>query len=139
MRLLVVGGSDAGISAGLRARELDPDADVSLLVGDRYPNFSICGIPYYVSGRGPDWRNFAHRIDAGLQHGDVVLVVTGVRPDTTLAAGAGADLGIRGAIAVDCGNAHQPARRVRRGGLRAHLPPAARCPHLVGASSWSGP
>jgi NADPH-dependent 2,4-dienoyl-CoA reductase/sulfur reductase-like enzyme len=29
MRLLVIGGSDAGISAGLRARELDPSVEVT--------------------------------------------------------------------------------------------------------------
>ena len=46
MRLLVVGGSDAGISAGLRARQLDPSVEVSLVVADSYPNFSICGLPY---------------------------------------------------------------------------------------------
>ncbi|HEY6428804.1 MAG TPA: FAD-dependent oxidoreductase [Acidimicrobiales bacterium] len=34
---------------------------------------------------------------------DMVLVVVGVRPDTDLAAGAGAELGLRGAIAVDAG------------------------------------
>jgi len=34
---------------------------------------------------------------------DMVLVVVGVRPETTLAAGAGAELGVRGAIAVDTG------------------------------------
>jgi NADPH-dependent 2,4-dienoyl-CoA reductase/sulfur reductase-like enzyme len=39
--------------------------------------------------------------DTGEQHGDVVLVVTGVRPDVELAADAGATLGVRGAIAVD--------------------------------------
>jgi len=48
MRLLIIGGSDAGISAGRRARELDPTAEVTLQVADRYPNFSVCGIPYYV-------------------------------------------------------------------------------------------
>ena len=57
MRLLVIGGSDAGISAGLRARELDPSVEVSLLVADAYPNFSICGLPYYLSGDVPDWRS----------------------------------------------------------------------------------
>jgi NADPH-dependent 2,4-dienoyl-CoA reductase/sulfur reductase-like enzyme len=61
MRLLVIGGSDAGISAGLRARELDPSVEVSLLVADAYPNFSICGLPYYLSGDVPDWRDLAHR------------------------------------------------------------------------------
>ena len=49
MRLDVIGGSDAGISAALRARELDPSAEVVVVVADAYPNFSICGIPYYVS------------------------------------------------------------------------------------------
>ena len=34
---------------------------------------------------------------------DMVLVVVGVRPETTLAAGAGAELGVKGAIAVDRG------------------------------------
>jgi NADPH-dependent 2,4-dienoyl-CoA reductase/sulfur reductase-like enzyme len=34
---------------------------------------------------------------------DMVLVVVGVRPETTLAAEAGAELGVRGAIAVDPG------------------------------------
>jgi NADPH-dependent 2,4-dienoyl-CoA reductase/sulfur reductase-like enzyme len=48
MRLVVIGGSDAGISAGLRARELDPAVHVSLLVADAFPNFSICGLPYYL-------------------------------------------------------------------------------------------
>ena len=61
MHLVAVGGSDAGISAALRARELDASTDVTVIVGDRYPNFSICGIPYYVSGDVPDWRNLAHR------------------------------------------------------------------------------
>ena len=48
MDLVVIGGSDAGISAGLRARELDPDCRVTLIVADEYPNFSICGIPYLM-------------------------------------------------------------------------------------------
>jgi len=61
VHLVAVGGSDAGISAALRARELDPRAEVTVLVADRYPNFSICGIPYHVSGEVPDWRSLAHR------------------------------------------------------------------------------
>ena len=39
MRLLVIGGSDAGISAGLRARELDPSVEVTVLVADGFPNW----------------------------------------------------------------------------------------------------
>jgi NADPH-dependent 2,4-dienoyl-CoA reductase/sulfur reductase-like enzyme len=61
MRVVIVGGSDAGIEAARRCREVDPAVDVRLLVADAYPNFSICGIPYYVSGEVPDWRALAHR------------------------------------------------------------------------------
>jgi NADPH-dependent 2,4-dienoyl-CoA reductase/sulfur reductase-like enzyme len=61
MQLVAVGGSDAGISAALRAREIDPGTDVTVVVADSYPNFSICGVPYYVSGEVTHWKNLAHR------------------------------------------------------------------------------
>jgi NADPH-dependent 2,4-dienoyl-CoA reductase/sulfur reductase-like enzyme len=67
MHLVAIGGSDAGISAALRARELDPTCDVTVVVADAYPNFSICGIPYYVSGEVTHWRNLAHRTVADLE------------------------------------------------------------------------
>jgi len=67
MHLVMIGGSDAGISAALRARELDPGTEVSVIVADAYPNFSICGIPYLVSGEVTHWRNLAHRTTADLE------------------------------------------------------------------------
>ena len=67
MHLVMIGGSDAGISAALRARELDPAVDVTVVLEDAYPNFSICGIPYYVSGEVTHWRNLAHRTVADLE------------------------------------------------------------------------
>src|ERR1035438_3965693 len=67
MHLVMIGGSDAGISAALRARELDPGTEVSVIVADAFPNFSICGIPYYVSGEVTHWRNLAHRTVADLE------------------------------------------------------------------------
>jgi len=67
MHLVMIGGSDAGISAALRARELDPGAEVTVVLEDAYPNFSICGIPYYVSGEVTHWRNLAHRTVADLE------------------------------------------------------------------------
>ncbi len=67
MHLLAIGGSDGGISAALRARELDPAADVTVMLADAYPNFSICGIPYHVSGDVPDWHDLAHRSRDDLQ------------------------------------------------------------------------
>ena len=67
MRIAAIGGSDAGISAALRAREVDAGAEVTVVVADAYPNFSICGIPYYVSGEVTHWRNLAHRTYADLE------------------------------------------------------------------------
>ena len=64
--IVAIGGSDAGISAALRARELDPSAHFTVVVADAYPNFSICGIPYYVSGEVTHWTNLAHRTAADL-------------------------------------------------------------------------
>ena len=78
MHLVMIGGSDAGISAALRARDLDPGAEVTVVLEDAYPNFSICGIPYYVSGEVPHWRNLAHRTLADLEAAGMRL-----RLDTT--------------------------------------------------------
>ena len=78
MHIVAVGGSDAGISAALRAREVDPGAEFTVVVADAYPNFSICGIPYYVSGEVTHWRNLAHRTYADLEAAGMRL-----RLDTT--------------------------------------------------------
>jgi NADPH-dependent 2,4-dienoyl-CoA reductase/sulfur reductase-like enzyme len=49
-----------------------------VVVADAYPNFSICGIPYYVSGEVTHWRNLAHRTIADLEAAGMWL-----RLDTT--------------------------------------------------------
>ena len=66
MHIIAIGGSDAGIKRhfGPRAR---PGAEVTVVVADAYPNFSICGIPYYISGEVTHWRNLAHRSLADLE------------------------------------------------------------------------
>ena len=71
MKILIIGGSDAGISAGLRIKELDPNIDVNILLRDKFPNYSICGLPFLLSGETSDQVQLAHRsneqlVDAGL-------------------------------------------------------------------------
>jgi len=61
IKVLIIGGSDAGISATLRAREVDPEVDVTVVVADRFPNFSICGLPFFLSGEVENWESLAHR------------------------------------------------------------------------------
>jgi NADPH-dependent 2,4-dienoyl-CoA reductase/sulfur reductase-like enzyme len=51
MHFVIIGGSDAGISAALRARELDHKAVITVVLADGYPNFSICGLPFFFERR----------------------------------------------------------------------------------------
>jgi NADPH-dependent 2,4-dienoyl-CoA reductase/sulfur reductase-like enzyme len=81
-RQVIVGGSDTGMMAGLRAREVDPTTRPMLIVADAYPNFSICGIPCHICGEVPDWRRLAHRSLADLKAPGFELLL-GTRADTT--------------------------------------------------------
>jgi NADPH-dependent 2,4-dienoyl-CoA reductase/sulfur reductase-like enzyme len=51
MRLLVIGGTAAGMSAAARARRLDPSLDIAVLEQGPVVSFGACGLPYYVEGR----------------------------------------------------------------------------------------
>jgi len=75
MRLLVIGGSDAGIAAALRAQELDSSVEATVVVADAFPNFSICGLPYYLSGDVGDWRDLAHRTISDLEQAGLELLL----------------------------------------------------------------
>jgi NAD(P)H-nitrite reductase large subunit len=74
-KLFIVGGSDAGISAALRAREIAPEWQVSVAVADRYPNFSICGIPYSLSREVREVDDLAHRNAADIQRLGIELLL----------------------------------------------------------------
>ena len=54
--IAVIGGSDAGISAALRARELDPTVEVTVVVADAHPQTKF-GLP----GQGGHRRRGDHR------------------------------------------------------------------------------
>src|SRR5215218_10646045 len=56
MRLLAIGGSDAGIA-------------------DAFPYYSICGLPYFLSGDVPDWRDLAHRTTTDLEDAGIELLL----------------------------------------------------------------
>lgn len=74
-RLVVIGGSDAGVSAALRAREVDPSVEITLVIADSYPNFSICGLPFFLSGEVSDWKTLAHRTEAEIEQAGIRLLL----------------------------------------------------------------
>ena len=49
--------------------------EVSVLVADGFANFSICGLPYFLSGDVPDWRDLAHRTTAELEAAGIELLL----------------------------------------------------------------
>lgn len=51
MRLVVIGGVAAGLSAAARARRLDPSLDIVVLEKGETISYSACGLPYYLEGR----------------------------------------------------------------------------------------
>ncbi len=67
MKVVIVGGSDAGVSAALRIRELQPNFEVLIITKDSYPNFSVCGLPYLHSGEIGDFRSLFHRTPQDLE------------------------------------------------------------------------
>jgi NADPH-dependent 2,4-dienoyl-CoA reductase/sulfur reductase-like enzyme len=56
MRLVVIGGVAAGLSAASSARRVDASLDILVLEKGDAISYSACGLPYYVEGRVPDWR-----------------------------------------------------------------------------------
>jgi NADPH-dependent 2,4-dienoyl-CoA reductase/sulfur reductase-like enzyme len=48
---------------------------VTVLLADRYPNFSICGLPYFLSGEVPDWHSLAHRTIVELEGAGIELLL----------------------------------------------------------------
>lgn len=80
--MLIICGSDASISAALRIKEIDAQADVTIVLADAFPNFSICGLPFFISGEVQDWRSTAHRNLAEIE-GHGIHVMTDHRAELT--------------------------------------------------------
>lgn len=75
IRIIIIGGSDAGISAALRAKEIEPEIEITLICADRFPNFSICGLPFFISGEVRDWRALAHRTVEEIERAGIRLLL----------------------------------------------------------------
>lgn len=77
-RLVVIGGVAAGMSAASRARRRNPELDIVVLERGQHVSYGACGLPFYLSGQVPDWRNLVvytpeffrekRNIDVRLEH-----------------------------------------------------------------------
>ncbi len=53
-RILVIGGNAAGMTAASRAKRLDPSLEVTVIEASPRIAYSICGLPYFLSGLVPE-------------------------------------------------------------------------------------
>lgn len=49
MKVLIIGGNPAGLSAASAIRKAHPDWELAVYEKDRYISYGACGIPYYVA------------------------------------------------------------------------------------------
>src|SRR5574342_639281 len=57
MRLVVIGGVAAGLSAASRARRLDRSLEILVLEKSPTISYAACGLPYYIEGRVDSMRD----------------------------------------------------------------------------------
>ena len=87
-KVVIIGASDVGISAALRIRELDDNIRPLVIANNAFPNFSICGIPFFLGGEVEKWQNLAHRDSEDIKDAGIDLIleteVTDINPDNKL-------------------------------------------------------
>jgi NADPH-dependent 2,4-dienoyl-CoA reductase/sulfur reductase-like enzyme/rhodanese-related sulfurtransferase len=57
MKIVIVGGVAAGMSAAARLRRLNENAEIIVFEKDQYVSFANCGLPYHIGGDIPDREN----------------------------------------------------------------------------------
>ncbi len=60
MKLLVIGGGAAGMSAASKAKREKPEMEVTVLESGNFVSYAQCGIPYYLSGIVEKHENLVH-------------------------------------------------------------------------------
>ncbi|SMD30865.1 FAD-dependent oxidoreductase [Picrophilus oshimae] len=60
MKILVIGGGAAGMSAASKARRMDRDADITVFEDGPFVSYAECGMPYYLAGYFNDYNDLLH-------------------------------------------------------------------------------
>lgn len=61
MKVIVIGGVAAGMSAASKLKRLNPNAEIVVYEKGSYLSYGACGLPYYVSGANDDYRRMIIR------------------------------------------------------------------------------
>ena len=60
-RLIVIGGVAAGMSAAAKAKRVDREMEVVVYEKGPYISYGACGMPYFIAGDVPDYRDLIVR------------------------------------------------------------------------------
>ncbi|WP_291431486.1 FAD-dependent oxidoreductase [Deinococcus sp.] len=61
MRIVIVGGVAAGMSAASRARRFNPDAEIVVFDRGEFVSYGACGLPYVIGGEVEDFGDLVAR------------------------------------------------------------------------------
>ena len=61
MKVAVIGGVEAGMSAASKIKRMDPQAEVTVYEKGGYLSYGACGLPYYVGGFNDDYTKMIAR------------------------------------------------------------------------------
>lgn len=86
MRVIIIGGIAAGMSAAAKLRRVQPEAEVVVYEKSPYISFGACGLPYYVGGFFENANQmFARTPEAAIKSGIEVYIeheVIEVKPES---------------------------------------------------------
>lgn len=71
MRIIIIGGVAAGMSAASKVKRLSPDTEVVVYEKGRFLSYGACGLPYYVSGANDDYRKMIARTQEQFQEAGI--------------------------------------------------------------------
>ncbi|MCK5225015.1 FAD-dependent oxidoreductase, partial [Candidatus Calescamantes bacterium] len=60
MKIVIIGGDAAGLSAGAQIKRLSPETEVTVLERKNYISYSNCSIPYILSGKIASMQDIIH-------------------------------------------------------------------------------
>lgn len=60
MKIVVVGGDAAGMSAASRARKYAPESEIVVYEAGQHVSYSACGMPFYLGGEVRDFNDLIH-------------------------------------------------------------------------------
>ncbi len=61
LKIFIIGGNAAGMSAAVRARKNDPRAEITVIQKEQDISYSACGLPYFIAGKIAEAGNLVAR------------------------------------------------------------------------------